>query len=705
MKNVTKFLFWLSFFIVMWFLYSANTYALNVQQAIAQAQQAAANRPWAVVHWFNATTWEVTWGCSNGSVRWRIPVLPSAPDTDTDSPEDPQRPWVTSIWWTCSTYISSYSPSWSDCAISSSWSANATITCVQTHSWEPITTACWQWETPFDEEWNGLPSTCNTSSCLANVSPPAPIPNNPATLAIGTPITWTNNAYANNSDTNDVQIPIAATWILWWASVTWWDNPLYWSPGNITELWASWWKVAANRITFEWESALNFDSITHTNVSWWGSSWWFNIVWVKSYAPLFINDGTISFKAWWVSITRNNVSYHFQKPFTSKIEIYDFIKNEWKKSWIQVWTNQQYRLVWINNKNIVISNYKITDFINQILPFDEQNHFIEKKTVSGVTLSNRDGAIFYATINTSSWAHSLWTPGIKIQTPIINYTFGWKQVSYYLNAQEEWDNFAPLVNEESQEFLWVRVIGWIQWAGKSEFTWQKANISNLYNSQMRTEIRKNAYNYVKNMTSGQILNGVKYVKWDITLSWNLTYETLVVVDGNVIINDNLNIDNKVLWIIVLKDNYDVNKDYERAGNIYVTPNVTQINAMIYSDGALISADNTTKKPYLKDTIERTEKLQKQLFMNGSLFTRNTIGWAILAGWNYILPGWVKMAENSSNFEKAMLYDLNYVRRWSDWCDKSTPSNDNCNDNWEYKDPFIIKYDSRIQTKPPKLFSY
>ena len=198
------------------------------------------------------------------------------------------------------------------------------------------------------------------------------------------------------------------------------------------------------------------------------------------------------------------------------------------------------------------------------------------------------------------------------------------------------------------------------------------------------------------MKSWEIVWWVKYVLGDTTLAWEINYETLVVVDGNVTITDNVNNSKKKFWIIVLKDNYDVNKDIEWKGNIYIKPNVTQINAIIYSDGALISTDNSWKV-YSEDSSTRTANLNKQLILNGSVFTRNTIGWAILAWGKYILPWWVK----TDDFDKAMVYDLNYIRRWGNWCDKN--NNSSCIDSWEYREPFIIKYDSRIQTAPIKLF--
>ena len=48
----------------------------------------------------------------------------------------------------------------------------------------------------------------------------------------------------------------------------------------------------------------------------------------------------------------------------------------------------------------------------------------------------------------------------------------------------------------------------------------------------------------------------------------------------------------------------------------------------------------------------------------------------------------------------MIYDLNYIRRNNSGCDKN--NNGVCTDVGEYIEPFVIEYDSRIQTDPPKL---
>lgn len=99
---------------------------------------------------------------------------------------------------------------------------------------------------------------------------------------------------------------------------------------------------------------------------------------------------------------------------------------------------------------------------------------------------------------------------------------------------------------------------------------------------------------------------------------------LVVKDANVIINW-IKYYMKKIGIIVLKDNYNTNSDYIANWNVYVTSNVSSINAIIYADWWFISA-NSSWIPYTTDSTSRSIELNNQLFMKWSLFTRNTIGW-------------------------------------------------------------------------------
>lgn len=63
--------------------------------------------------------------------------------------------------------------------------------------------------------------------------------------------------------------------------------------------------------------------------------------------------------------------------------------------------------------------------------------------------------------------------------------------------------------------------------------------------------------------------------------------------------------------------------------------------------------NSNWELYISDSDERTKDLQNQLVINWSLFTKNTVWWAVFSWWKYLLP-WNK---KSSDFDKAMIYDL------------------------------------------------
>ena len=147
----------------------------------------------------------------------------------------------------------------------------------------------------------------------------------------------------------------------------------------------------------------------------------------------------------------------------------------------------------------------------------------------------------------------------------------------------------------------------------------------------------------------------------------------------------MNISWKKLWIIVLKDNYNINSDYWKkwkkwAWNVYVWSDVSKINAVIYADWTIRSADETW-------TSIDDSNLLNILEINWSLFTRNTI-WGSLKAKNnsYALPWWQK----TNDFDLASVFDLNQLRK--------VPI---C---WENKYSVLVKYDSKIQSNPPKWFT-
>lgn len=380
----------------------------------------------------------------------------------------------------------------------------------------------------------------------------------------------------------------------------------------------------------------------------------------------------------------------FKKTFKGQLQV---STNTWATwDWaLELWTALMYRLLVSPLSSIWA--YEIENFYSSITSWN-LNHSISDKSIPVNLTSN---PIFEASVNTSESATTL-DSNLKVSlspNPVVTYKLWWKDIRFRLTESEiDFSDLNPISIAWTSEFLWVKVIWNIQGSWKQEITGQISNFSDISQSTIRSIIRKNAFQYTQSMTNNQILNWVKYVEWDVTISSNPSYETLVVKNGNVIINWNLNTDKKKLWIIVLKDGYNTKTDYVNKWNIYITPSVTEVNALFYADGWLISA-KINGDVYDTDTSERTASLRKQLILNGSLFTKNTIGWSIFSGGNYKLPGW----EITDSFNNAMVYDLNYVRRWKESCIISLFWNCKYDDS-----AFIIIYDSQYQKSPPKLFS-
>lgn len=514
------------------------------------------------------------------------------------------------------------------------------------------------------------------------------------------------NKYANNSDYYIYTISLKDKY----------NNPIYNKVLNFIDqdctFYSGCYTLKTNMWTSipSWDDALN-EYLYSTPSNW---SWEINFR-VKSISPwVFTNRFKIQINDW--DDNYNNISalknYYiaditqnsFKKLFTWDIFASD---DDWA-TWSalpEYGTEMKFKLVVKPISSVWSLGVNIWNFKTSIRAIDLSSS--EVQGVSNISWLNTKTPTFTAKINTSATATTFWNPWLQISdnsnlsNVVISYIMWWKTVSSYLSTLENWDDRTPISIENSSwnVFIWIEVIWTLQWWWKSEFTWQEANFSDISKSETRTVIRKNAFTQIKNMTSGQIVNWVKYVVWDINLSWEISwYETLIVKDWNVIINWDLNNSWKKLWIIVLKDSYNINSDYTWKWNVYVNQNVSKINAVIYADGWFISS-NISWVPYTIDNTTRTIELKNQLYMKWSLFTRNTIGWAILAGWDFILPGWSKIAWVDANFDKAMIYDLNYVRRWKQNCLELSPWV--CKYN---KWAFVIEYDSKIQTDPPKVFS-
>lgn len=344
----------------------------------------------------------------------------------------------------------------------------------------------------------------------------------------------------------------------------------------------------------------------------------------------------------------------------------------------------------------VLESHAITQFQSQMRLADPTNQTFQNMSAAQDLTGN---PTIDFRINSITDAGTSIVPSIYIdKNPIISYSIGGTTVQYRLSAGESGGD-DTIISLGGQEINGLKVFGNLQGTGKQVLTNQDSNFTDISASSMRSVIKRNAYRIIAGMTNGQTVNGVKYVEGNYTLSGNPDYETLVVKNGNVTIAGNVNTSGKKFGIIVMRDN---TSDTMNA-NIYVMPNVQYVNAIIYADGGLISSGYKSGEDtiaFYKDSPARSAALYRQLVLKGSLFTWNTIGGAVLgSSGQYTLPS----GTTTTDFDIAMAYDLNYVRRSNSGWDKPSSSGGTSDYNEGSAEPFVIIYNSLVQTDPPKGF--
>lgn len=592
--------------------------------------------------------------------------------------------WITQVENKVScNYISWWEEDWTDCNINSSWTDNWTITCKQVNKWKKNETY-FEWkQIDIYKDWEIFWSNVNWA-CPQNITKPMDTENIvDIYISKVSPTANCSGKYANNSDTCSIFISIRWNTIdnkdIIWLE---WENIK-----NITDKSNEW----SNRIDWSWK-ALNFSWVNDTNIvkSWTNYSIIINNI--KSVSPFISNNGKLMFTLDSKDILVENIYYNFKKPLIWEIKASNDLWNNWN-ALPSIGNNLLYNIIyknvwylaWLSNYNITNNNY-IIDAANNNL------------SIQNFNIDQNDFSKFTARIDTSiNDMENLPVAWIKLSNINISYNLWWEYVKYNLTASEDVD-INSSISLTWNEFLWVKVIWNLEWDWKQIITWQRENFSDLSKLETRTNIRKKAYLSIKWLNHNSITNWVRYVEGeDVYINWEQHYETLIVKNGNVIINWNLNELWKKLWIITLTDWYNVTTDHSKTWNIYIDNNVSFINALIYADGWLISYYDWNV--LYEDTIERTYRLQKQLIIKWSIFSRNTIGGSILSGWTYILPWW----KETNNFNNSMVYDLNYLRRWRGWWDWWDTNWDwNYYNNW-YSNPLIIKYDSQLLLNPPKVF--
>ena len=626
------------------------------------------------------SNWKWEWNLSRkwkSSWWWKwIPILEWWDDWDDYEEEEKEEKitWTYS-WSGCSSYISHWDIKWEPCEIDWNWAwySNPNVNCRQKPIYIPRYNSCWTSYTSSKWEYR-----CDTSWCWNN----APKPFFPDKIRnIKMQYSWSTcpETYANWIDTCGIFFTI------WWFPtpkewLKWFNNPMKnfeytWAvTDQVWKIWRSWLKIENTSMsnslystTAKASSIVPFNDYGETlSFDIWGKNW-FSRVWF-SPLPLSMKEPAELWK-----LTIEEVEWWSDKP--------------------ELWRHQKYNisvkalatLNHVSNSTLEITDNEIE--INQ--PFKYLFRIIHKisfKNPSAV-LNN----IFEQIIDTENESkENILNKEItvRLKSVPISYTINWRKVRYYVGSSEA-------VKWCKKSTLWARLVWFAKYQWKWNKTWQDEDSTDLSSDIVRKYIHKNATDLIRNRNESkwQVLNEVYFNDKDTKYSeiepklkdWN----TIIIKDANFIIDKDFS-ENKKLWIIVLKDDYKVIPETLNWWNIFIKNTVKKINAYIYADWALMSR-NENGKAYSDD------QLATPLEINWSIFSRNTIGWAI--AWikddkSYVLPGWEKIKDfewdKLKAFKIAEKYDLNYLRK-STLCKEEDFS-------------VRINYDPKIQINPPKWFT-
>lgn len=431
--------------------------------------------------------------------------------------------------------------------------------------------------------------------------------------------------------------------------------------------------------------------IYHTLFSWSLVSDWF-IEWT-------VQDWKIEIHKNWTGLTSSNTLYfEFWSGDTNAIN---------SKLNLRVWATDTTVInpIWEWNPNF-------STYINNFVLWDV-NFYTKLFLQTWATLDDIQNSYFSSHI----WYEILW-PNWGTINPIYNSDVYWK--NYYWWTIWSGNTYASSVKVIGQTYSkkFNEIISWQSWNQVKLLNWD------ITKSSLKTEVRKNAYNIIRNtplsnswntiINSNFALNpdwakllgdSILYFGW---LNWNnvilnsLTFDwnkTILVEWWNLYINWNINISwtKSLLSIVVLKD---TNWNW---WNIYINPNVTYVKAVMYADKSLISYDWTNEL----DWNTSFSVLKNQLYIYGSVFSENTVWWSRA---NPIeCPYYVPSCPTQ---EYAQKFDLNYLRRYYlkdtnyDWI-WDTPVwwwiSYFPNTSLNYRYPVVIEYNPLIQSNPPLIF--
>lgn len=156
----------------------------------------------------------------------------------------------------------------------------------------------------------------------------------------------------------------------------------------------------------------------------------------------------------------------------------------------------------------------------------------------------------------------------------------------------------------------------------------------------------------------ELMNGrLIFAEGDVTIDgFDGSDKTLVVIGGDVFLNTN--IENGRMGIISFKRNGE-------GGNVYILNTVTDLYANMFLDGSVFSysgtAPTTTVYPTWGTDEVRLEALMDQLYLNGSIVSRNTVNGSVDSDGD----GYYSLGDGTETtvYGEAREYDLNLLRQY------------------------------------------
>lgn len=450
------------------------------------------------------------------------------------------------------------------------------------------------------------------------------------------------------------------------------------------------------------------------------------------FLPIYQTSITWDIKDYWIRewwIQSSNISISQNTPSVTPI---------FKKLFIEFWS-------WSANQDNSKFNLEIGTSswdVDTIVWEWNWNSLLFK---DDFTLGNLN---LYSKLWLELWETMDWIQNSYFSTHIW-YNLDWKDIVY--NSDIYWKNSYWWVMWTWWTYASIVKVIWQSYSTKFNeiLTWQSWNEVKLLNwsitkSSLKTEVRRNAYNIIKNVQESNTWNTIytsnfiANVDWTKLLSWSMLYfgwlngqsvilnslavnpleftwnKTILVEWWNLYINWNIDVtwNKSLLSIVVLKDS---NWNW---WNIYIKPSVNYIKAIMYADKSLISAEDTNSNWFIELSEEHDGNtsfwtLKNQLYIYGSVFSENTIGWSRSSPLK--CPYYISSCTDQ---DMAQKYDLNYLRRYyvndsnSDWVIDSSdtpawwwltsaPYINSLSANYPY--PLVIQYNPQIQTDTPLIF--